>query len=1137
MNGAPQITEEANELALRIVEMVRAAPEKAPWGESGADLINGLKKFVETVEVNDSNDLLQTKLRLAFTNDPSLACTIFESQDWPWPFRLVLRQELEEIGSRRARMDGGAPPQQANAPDVYLLAGNSALFGLALSGGGIRSATFNLGVLQRLAEHGLLNQVDYLSTVSGGGYIGTWLNSWIQRLKNPAEVFHSLSPADNRDPNTSAVKPIRFLRQFSNYLTPRLGLFSSDTWAMIAIYIRNVALNLTILISGFAALLLLPRLIGHSWMQSPSGVPAVPPPAMFISMPWLLIVGFALLFVAVFSISQNVKQATDAKVSKAQANPGGFYGPVGIQVFCCTPLLLSAYAMSWWVWENLKEPVLSDSGSYEVPALGFAALSLLLAGRSHLSARFQERIGENKLTYRLVNGLIRLLVPAGVGITGLVLFRGYIAILNCFAGLADQGSWHALVFGPPLFLMMLSIAAIVHVGLLGIDLLDSGREWLSRFRGLTNIYTTFWLALFIASVYGGLLFAKFALWSSRTLAALGLAWVVTTITSFLAGGSAKSGDPNEPQRGVSTLQIAAKLGPPVFVVGFVWVIAVAIHLLLALGSPSMASGSVLSFTDIERSYWDVLKPETYLGWDILLPGTLALLCAGVALLLAWRVDINEFSMHHFYKNRLVRCYLGATNKTRRPNAFTGFDQSDDIHLSKFKPSECGAPYHIINTTLNLSAGKNLAWQERKAASFFFSPLFSGYDYNLASPEASIPEKSDFRSRTRGSLRSCAFRKTGQYAFKGGVHIGTAMSISGAAADPNQGYNTSPAIAFLMTVFDVRLGWWLGNPRIDKKSKLRSPVFGLAALISELLGTTDDTTNFVNLSDGGHFDNMGLYELVRRRCRYIIVCDAEQDSSYEFGGLGMAIRKCRIDFGAEIDIDPQQIAPNPDTHRSVAHCAVGQITYENGSTGVLVYIKASLTGDEPEDLLEYAAAHPKFPHESTADQWFTESQFESYRKLGYHAADSTLSPSRIFSASPHVQLPDVFEALQKYWFPINPGLQSHAIKHTNALNELMLKIGATPGLHVLGAQLFPGAGNGVGQADSVAEFYFCMCLIQLVEDIYFDFGLDHLERRDDPRIGGWMNLFKAWKQSSRVKQVWTSQSGTFRKDFQDFWSSL
>ena len=729
------------------------------------------------------------------------------------------------------------------------------------------------------------------------------------------------------------------------------------------------------------------------------------------------------------------------------------------------------------------------------------------------------------------------------------------AILNYFAGLADQGSWHALVFGPPLFLMMLSIAGIVHVGLLGIDLLDSGREWLSRFRGLTNIYTTFWLGLFIASVYGGLLFAKFALWSSRTLAALGVAWVVTTITSFLAGGSAKSGDPNEPQRGVSIGQIAVKIGPPVFALGFIWAIAVVMHLLLALGSPSMASGSVLSFSDIERSYWSVLKPASYFflvpppgtsyglrDLYILLPGTLALVCAGVALLLAWRVDINEFSMHHFYKNRLVRCYLGATNKSRRPNPFTGFDQNDDILLSEFRPQDCGAPYHIINTTLNLSAGKNLAWQERKAASFFFSPLFSGYDYNLASPEASIPEKSNFRSRTRGSLRSCAFRLTRKYAFKGGVHIGTAMSISGAAADPNQGYNTSPAIAFLMTVFDVRLGWWLGNPRIDKKSKLRSPVFGLAALISELLGTTDDTTNFVNLSDGGHFDNMGLYELVRRHCRYIIVCDAEQDASYQFGGLGMAIRKCRIDFGAEIDIDPQQIAPHPDTHRSEAHCAVGQITYENGTKGVLVYIKASLTGDEPEDLLEYAAAHPKFPHESTADQWFTESQFESYRKLGYHAADKTLSPSRIFSANanaPSVEknTSGVFDALQKYWFPINPGLQAHAIKHTNTLNELMLQIGATPGLHVLGAELFDGAGKGMGEADFVAEFYFCMSLIQLVEDIYFDFGLDHVERRDDPRIGGWMTLFKAWKNSARVKQVWSTQSGTFRKDFQDFWNSV
>lgn len=1113
-------TVEATELALRVVDMVRAAPEGGIATELRAALVQRLRAQVPTLTANTPGDQMFDQLASAFTDDVSLPTTIFKDRDWPWPFRLVLRKEIEEIEDRRVAINR-VPSVRGGAPDVYELATQKNLVGLALSGGGIRSATFSLGVLQRLADKGFLTQVDYLSTVSGGGYIGTWLSSWIHRTRDPNQVYRSLSPNATPDPNAEAVKSIRFLRQFSNYLTPQLGLFSFDTWTMAAVFVRNVALNLAILLTGFGALLLAPRLLGRFWGHAPNVL-------------WPLIAGIGLVVFSVMSIANNVKHATQEQPSAAQARPEGFYGPVQVQIYCCAPLLLGAYSLAWWLWQHCTDPAVFAPHPAQLgfwgPPLGFIVLSSLLASTSNLSRRFKERIDGNNFE----SFVVCLLVPAGVGVAGWAMYRAYIAGLYQLTYSGMEARWNALVFGPPLLLSVLSIAGIVHVGLLGIDLLDSGREWLSRFRGVTNIYTVFWLGLFTASVYGGLLFAKFAIWSRATLASLGLAWVVTTVISFRAGGSRKTGDSNDAQPGVSGWEIVAKVGPPVFVVGFVWIIAAAEHFLLALSTQSFGRGSVLS--QIRDCYWDVLTPASYFGLNLLLPGSLALACAVTCLILAWRVDINEFSMHHFYKNRLVRCYLGATRSNdRKPNAFTGFDENDDVRLSELRPSSYGAPYHILNATLNLSAGKNLAWQERKAASFFFSPLFSGYDLNLASPQATLSKDSTLRSRARGPLRSCAFRTTERYAFQGGVHIGTAMSISGAAADPNQGYNTSPAVAFLMTVFDVRLGWWLGNPRIDKKSKSRGPVFGLAALISELLGTTDDTTNFINLSDGGHFDNLGLYELIRRHCKYIVVCDAEQDSSYRFGGLGMAIRKCRIDFGAEIQIDPQQIMPRSDNRRSEHHCAFGRVIYNDGSEGMLLYIKASLTGDEPEDLLEYSAAHAKFPHESTADQWFAESQFESYRKLGYHAADSALTPARIFSTQhDEKNIADVFDTLKKFWYPLNPGLRLNAIKHTNTLNELVARIGQTPGLQFLGARLFPGAQHGTTR-DQAAEFYFCMCLIQLVEDVYFDFNLDQARWLSDPRIGGWMTLFKRWALDETVNTVWNQQLDTFRKDFQIFWN--
>src|ERR1035438_2216245 len=159
---------------------------------------------------------------------------------------------------------------------------------------------------------------------------------------------------------------------------------------------------------------------------------------------------------------------------------------------------------------------------------------------------------------------------------------------------------------------------------------------------------------------------------------------------------------------------------------------------------------------------------------------------------------------------------------------------------------------------------------------------------------------------------------------------------------------------------------------------------------------------------------GAVRLVRRRCRYIISCDAEQDDGLAFGGLATVIRMCRTDFGAEIEIDLSQIARKPDnTPESFSGChhAVGNIAYADGTTGRLIYLKSSLTGnDEPADVLGYHKKVALFPHESTADQWFGESQFESYRALGYHIADKALGDGReLLSAAKTKQ--DFFGALK------------------------------------------------------------------------------------------------------------------------------
>jgi len=176
------------------------------------------------------------------------------------PFSEVLLQELKQVDERRSKVLKAVPPEisQEHSGEIQALKRN--LAGMGISGGGIRSATFNLGLLQGLAEHGLLHQLDYLSSVSGGGYIGSWLHGVIQRLHggHPDQAEKKLAPASNPVPGAPADDPVSFLRKYSNYLAPTPSLFSADVWVIAAIWVRNIFLNWSVLVPFLAALLLLP---------------------------------------------------------------------------------------------------------------------------------------------------------------------------------------------------------------------------------------------------------------------------------------------------------------------------------------------------------------------------------------------------------------------------------------------------------------------------------------------------------------------------------------------------------------------------------------------------------------------------------------------------------------------------------------------------------------------------------------------------------------------------------------------------------------------------------------------------------------------------------------------------------------
>jgi len=201
-----------------------------------------------------------------------------------------------------------------------------------------------------------------------------------------------------------------------------------------------------------------------------------------------------------------------------------------------------------------------------------------------------------------------------------------------------------------------------------------------------------------------------------------------------------------------------------------------------------------------------------------------------------------------------------------------------------------------------------------------------------------------------------------------------------------GYHSAPVKGFVMTLLNARLGAWLGNTSDagQRTWKQDGPRSAVGSLVKEALGLTNNTSAYVYLSDGGHFENLALYEMVLRRCQQIMVLDAGCDPSFTYEDLGNALRKIRVDLKVPIEFADQYIHPMRAKKR---RCAIATIRYSvvdsTWPDGQLIYIKPMLLGTEPPDVEAYAAANPSFPHQSTGNQWFNESQTESYRMLGLH----------------------------------------------------------------------------------------------------------------------------------------------------------
>lgn len=1021
----------------------------------------------------------------------------------------VGEKEKEEIRELRARRGIATPPGHH--------------FGLAFSGGGIRSATFNLGVLQGLARNGLLRRIDYLSTVSGGGYIGSWLLAWIAR----AGVNQVETGLRSDKPDNKTARPIYWLREYSNYLTPRMGAFGADTWAAISTYIRNLLLNLLILIGALTAAMLIPRLAFPLFELSATC--------------WAIWAGMIPLAVAVVLLGFHLSTVEDPRDHRLAS------GQFWVQMTVVWPSLLAVWFATAWLWWLMK-PDANHIGTGSLPwvswALGtavfHAALWMVAECAGYAATRWRARTAHADTagaTHPLVTKPLWY-TASRVGACGFS--SGFVGglLLSIVAHALDRYPparfplpRSILVWAPPAVLAAFTITVILHIGLMGRAFSDARREWWSRLGGWLLIYNGVWIALFALTVYGPLIGQPMEWIGFKIRSGLTIGWIASTLAGLLAGRSASTNG----RSGSRWLGVAATIGPYIFIVGLGILLSWAIETSEGVRAQWLSGCLATALTGVG------LGPAT--AADIV---TL-LVCAAVAGLLSWRVDINEFSMHALYRNRLIRCYLGASAEERAPNAFTGFALDDDLPLWSFTATrkrtpdslreKYDGPYPLINTALNLSAGDELAWQERKASSMVLAPRYCGFR----------PAR-----RKNQEQPDPAFRPGDTYAAgddgEHAVSIGTALAISGAAASPNMGYHSSPPLAFLMTVFNVRLGWWLGNPRIESHWKKPGPRMGFIHLLNELFGYSTDTSGYIYLSDGGHFDNLGIYELARRGCRYIVACDASADGNLVFEDLGGAIRKCRTDLGADIDLDVEQIRTAPSGGYSKWHCAVGAIRYANGENGTIVYLKTSLTGDEPSDVRNYAAVNPAFPHQSTVDQFFDESQFESYRALGEHVVTevfaSAVSEARRDHGLPDME--DLFVRLRQRWYPPSAGDPAAFTRHTKTLDEITNRIREDKHLHFLDAQMFPEwkaltTQAGVPQQLNLwlpktfeelrSGFYVCMEMIQLMENVFLDLDLD--TNRDHPQNAGWMNLFKHWSWCGMLRATWAVAGSTYGARFQGF----
>jgi hypothetical protein len=798
--------------------------------------------------------------------------------------------------------------------------------GLCLAGGGLRGAFFNLGLMEGLAKRGLLDKFHYLSTVSGGSYIGAWFSAWRYHTGDDHEVLRVMAGRFPTFRESPFRRPVFQLGEENDDVAARRGLLSAGLWTRYGAYARNLLLTWLIYGPLLLTFLMMPKLYLAFIISSWSAPTAV-------SVAALLVAAIFLFFTLTVRELRKTQGIGRRKIGLLDHTKEGLVplSAAGALVCAAAPLWLH----SGWT------TLLIAAG------VGGAALF----GASWI-------ISHAVTTYRgSAPALLRWCAWTLAGAIGSLLFAAALADLNSlFTSSSDPSNAPALAIGAvAVMLLAIVVADMVYLGLMS-RFKGSGRDraWQAASAGRLSVAAIMWVIFASVDLFGPVMLSDP---TSLVVTAGGISGAVGGVTGALAIAMGfQSLEVSRWRKVVSTASVYLAEAVAIFLLGILAVV-------LSANADALIEGlhTAIKFDGASK---------------LVATAGAAILCFVVTVIMASAIDLGVFAQHAAERSHLARRFLGAA-ASNAGHSTGESDASDDLPMSVLGGARQHKRDRYLFPVINMALDHLGDRRRERGDSFTVTPLSAG-------------------SGTFG------YRSSTDYcASDGGISLGTAMIISGVGAEGDPGRNTTPLIALVLSLLAARPGLWLGNPRSDAASRRAYPRFSFMPTLEEIFGWGPG--DYIHVSTAARFEALGLYEMIRRRCKFIVISDAGYDPNCTLADLGNAVRRIWVDYGVAIRLQDTDLTGRR-TPGASSYCALGSIRYPEAPNhpGTLIYLKPALDGTEPPDVRGYAATHPLFPHERLASWRFGEAASESYRALGNHIVGRLCGREHFGAVAPDVE---------------------------------------------------------------------------------------------------------------------------------------